>query len=67
MTLKLRQAAWWMAPMSAAIYFVHALVLMALAALTGLAATPLTLMAMPVCVVVGAVIVWLNNRPIPLA
>jgi peptidoglycan/LPS O-acetylase OafA/YrhL len=67
MTLKLRRAAWWMAPMSAAIYFVHALVLMALAALTGLAATPLTLLAMPVCVVAGAVIVWLNNRPIPLA
>nr|WP_322865218.1 hypothetical protein [Aquicoccus sp. G2-2]MEA1112451.1 hypothetical protein [Aquicoccus sp. G2-2] len=66
MTLKLRRAAWWMAPMSAAIYFVHALVLMTLEPLTGLAPTELTLLAIPICVVVGFVIVKINNRPIPL-
>lgn len=61
------RAAPWMAPLSAAIYFSHALVLIVLEALTGLAPTPLTLLAMPVCVGLGLLILKVNNRPLPLA
>jgi hypothetical protein len=60
------RAAPWMAPLSAAIYFSHALVLIVLEAVTGLSPTPLTLLAVPVCLGVGFVVLKANNRPLPL-
>lgn len=60
------RAAWWMAPLSAAIYFVHALVLLLLEPVLGLSPTPLTLVAIVVSAVVGYGLVRINNKPIPL-
>ena len=60
------RAAPWMAPVSAAIYFVHALVLIALEQVTGLTPSLLTLVAVAVCIPVGLGLVKINNRPLPL-
>ncbi|UYV36135.1 acyltransferase [Rhodobacteraceae bacterium D3-12] len=64
--LKGVRAAPWMAPMSAAIYFVHALVLLVLEQVAGLTPSLLTLVAVVICLPVGWVLVKANNRPLPL-
>ena len=60
------RAAPWMAPMSAGVYFVHALVLMALEPVAGLTPTLLTLVAVVISVAAAWVLMKLNGRPIPL-
>ncbi|MDQ2094639.1 acyltransferase [Rhodalgimonas zhirmunskyi] len=66
LSLKTVRAAAWMAPLSAAIYFVHALVLLLLEPVVGLSPTPLTLLAIVVSAVVGFGLIKINNKPIPL-
>ena len=66
MTLHGVSAAAWMAPVSAAIYFVHALVLLLLEPVLGLSPTPLTLVTIVLSFAIGMVLVKVNNKPLPL-